>query len=105
MPLHIQKWERREGVDRDAFAKAALAVCRHARSLDGVRDARFYWANADTIGLAVNAETGAWGQNGTGLPTPDGAKALFGLSDLSRQTVSEIWGEAGIGEQAFRMSK
>ena len=105
MPLHIQKWERREGVDRDAFARAALGVCRHARSLDGVRDARFYWANADTIGLAVNAEPGAWGPNTVIQPTPDAAKALFGLSDLSRQTASEVWGEAGIGEQAFRMSQ
>ncbi|MCA9846072.1 MAG: hypothetical protein KC491_15580, partial [Dehalococcoidia bacterium] len=74
MPLHIQKWERREGVDRDQFARAALNVCRQARSVAGVRDARFYWANADTIGVAVSAEPGVWGPNSSSDPTPDGAR-------------------------------
>lgn len=104
MPLHVQKWERRPTSDRDALGRAALNVCRHARSQEGVRDARFYWANADTIGMIVNAEPGAWGQNSGRGPDAAGASALFGLSDLARQVSSEIWGEAAQGEQAYRMS-
>lgn len=105
MPLHLVKWERREGAERDAFGNAALAVCRHARSIDGVRSARFYWANADTIGLVVDAEPGAWGPNSGNGPTPDAAKNMFHLSDLSRQVSSEFWVEAGQGEQTYRMSR
>ncbi|MGE0601498.1 MAG: hypothetical protein AB7J35_18785 [Dehalococcoidia bacterium] len=53
----------------------------------------------------INAAPGAYGQNTTGSPTADAAKVLFGLSDLARNVTSEIWGEAGIGEQAYRLSK
>ena len=61
MPLHITKWERRDGADRDAFANAALTMSRFARSNEGVRNSRFYWADIDTIAILVDAEPGAWG--------------------------------------------
>lgn len=105
MPLHVAKWERRDGVDRDAFASGALALCRNARASDGVRSARFYWADIDTIAVLVDAEPGAWGQGSANTPTAEGAKAFFGMSDLSRNVSQEIWGEAGPGEELFRSAQ
>lgn len=105
MPLHLSKWERRAGSDRDMFGNAALNLCRVARSVDGVRSARFYWANADTVGFAVDAEPGAWGTGSAAPPNADQAKAMFALSDLARQTSAETWGEAGAGEAMYRSAR
>ena len=105
MPLHVGRWERRDGVDRDAFANAALAVCRNARATDGVRNSRFYWATIGQIAIPVGADAGAWGQGSGSGPTPEGGKAFFGISDVARVRSQEIWGEAGPGEEAYRLSK
>lgn len=105
MPLHVAKWERRDNADRDALGSAALTVCRNARGVDGVRNARFYWANPDTVAIMVDAEPGSWGPGSGSGPTPEGAKAMFGLSNLARMTSSETWGEARTGEEAYRMSR
>jgi hypothetical protein len=105
MPLHVTKWERRDGVDRDAFANGALAICRNARATDGVRNSRFYWATIDQIAVLVDADAGAWGPgSGTG-PTPEGTKVFFGMSDVAHMRSQETWGDAGPGEEAYRMSK
>ena len=66
MPLHVTKRERRDGADRDALGTAALTMCRFARSNEGVRNARFYWANIDTVAIIVDAEPGAWGPGAGG---------------------------------------
>ena len=104
MPLFISKWERRDGADRDALGRAALNVCRWARAQESVRDARFYWANADTVAFVTGVEPGGrWGI-GSGLPpTADGSRVQFALSDLARLGSSEEWQDANVGEQAFRM--
>lgn len=102
MPLFLSKHERRDNTDRDAMANAALDLCRATRALDGIRSARFYWANTDTIGLIVDAEAGAFGQGSGQTPSPAQAKAFFALSDLARPTSSETWGEAGAGAEMYR---
>ena len=105
MPLHVTKWERRDGADRDALGTAALTMCRFARSNEGVRNARFYWANTDTVAILVDADPGAWGPGSAGDPTAEGAQAIFGLSDLAHGVAQETWGEAGAGEALFRMKE
>ena len=40
--LHIGKYEMRSDADRDAFGHAALAVCKAAKSVEGVNDAKFF---------------------------------------------------------------
>ena len=106
MPLHVTKFERRDGVDRNEFGKGALNLCRVARSREGVRDARFYWANWDTVAVTVSAEPGAWGPgSGGGAPVPEVAKATAGMSDLGRMVYNETWGDAAMGEQAYLASK
>jgi hypothetical protein len=105
MPLHVTKHERRDGADRNEFGKAALNICRVARSREGVRDARFYWAGWDTIGIVINADIGAWGPgSGGGGPVPEVAKATRAMSDLARMVSNETWGDAAVGEQAYLMS-
>jgi len=102
MPLFLSKHERRDNADRDAMARAALDLCRVTRARDGVRSARFYWVNTDTIGLIVDAEAGSFGQGSAQTGSPAEAKAMFAFSDLARGTSSETWGEAGAGEQLYR---
>lgn len=92
-------------MDRDAFANAALTLCRNARASDGVRNSRFYWANIDTIAVLVEADPGAWGPGSGSQPTADGAKAFFAMSDLAHSRAQETWGEAGRGKETFRLSQ
>jgi hypothetical protein len=104
MPLFVSKWERRDGADRDALGRAALNLCRWARSQEGVRDARFYWAGTDTVAFVTTVEPGGrWGIGSGNPPTPDGSKVQFALSDLARVVANEAWADAATGEQSFRM--
>ncbi len=61
MPLHVYKYERRDDADRDDLGRAALAACRAARAVEGVRSSHFYWVDADTIATVTDAEAGAFG--------------------------------------------
>lgn len=102
MAIQITRWERRDNADRDALGHAALNHCRAVRATEGMRSARFYWANTDTIAVLADAESQEVFDR---PPTPDGAKAAFALSDLARPVGMERWMEPGAGEQAFRMSR
>ena len=100
--LHIGKYEMRSDADRNAFGLAALAVCKAAKNVEGVNDAKFFWVNPNLIGLIVDAEKGVWGSDAD--PTPETMKAFFDLADLSNQVSAEIWMSAGIGEERFNMT-
>ena len=99
--LHITKNEMRSDADRNAFGLAALAVCKAAKSTNGVNDAKFFWINPNLIGII--AEAGAWGADVD--PSADAMKAFFDLADLSNQVASEIWMSAGVGEERFNMAQ
>ena len=55
--LHIGKYEMRSDADRDAFGHAALAVCKAAKSVEGVNDAKFFWVNPNLIGIIAVSYT------------------------------------------------
>jgi len=99
MAILISRYERRDGVDRDAMARAALDVCRANRAAQGMRQARFYWVNADSIALMFDAESAEVFDH---QPSPDQARTMFGLADLARNVGIERWAEARDGEQAYR---
>ena len=101
--LHITKNEMRSDADRNAFGLAALAVCKMAKSINGVNDAKFFWINPNLIGIIVDAEAGAWGADVE--PSADAMKAFFDLADLSNQVSNEIWMSAGIGEERFNIAQ
>jgi hypothetical protein len=105
MPLHVNKYERLEGADRNALGLAALEACRAARSTPGVASSRFYWVNPNEIVILTDAEPGAWGPGSGNRPNARNAKALFGLFDLARQTVNETWVDARTGEENFKLTK
>ncbi|MCC6961564.1 MAG: hypothetical protein IT301_17075 [Dehalococcoidia bacterium] len=99
MAILISRYERRDAADRDALGRAALDVCRANRAVSGMRSARFYWTNTDTVALLLDAES----QEVFDRPgTPDQLRAAFALSDLARNVGSERWTSAGEGEAAFR---
>jgi hypothetical protein len=99
MPIGFTRWQRREGVDRNDFALAALEVCRRARTNPKVRGARFYWHNASEITLLVDGELGFDDYNPD--PDPEGVKAQFALDDLGILVESQTWGDAGAGTQTW----
>lgn len=101
MPLSISRWERRDNSDRDAFARAALDLCRAWRAEDGVRGARFYWASADTLVTMLDAESPEVFDR---QPNAMRGRALFALSDLARNLGNERWGDARTGEEAFHIA-
>ena len=47
--LHITKNEMRSDADRNSFGLAALAVCKAAKSAEGVNDAKFFWINPNLL--------------------------------------------------------
>jgi len=105
MPLHVSKFERMEGADRNSLALAALEACRAAREAPGVTSSRFYWVNPNEIAILTDAEPGAWGPGSGNAPNARNAKALFALADLARQTVFETWVDARAGEENYKLSR
>ena len=99
MDIGISRWERRDGVDRDQLGKAALAFCRAMRGFDGVHNARFYWANPDTVVVLTEADSA---EVLVRQASPDLARATFGLADLARQTGLESLFDARVAEATFR---
>ena len=105
MPLHVSKFERLDGADRNDLAQAALEACRAARATAGVTNSRFYWVNPNEIAILTDAEPGAWGPGSGNGPDPRNAKAIFVLSDLARQTVNETWVDARAGAETYNVSQ
>jgi len=99
MAILISRYERRDSADRDTMARAALDVCRANRAADGMRSARFYWINSDTLALMFDAESAEAFDR---PPSPDQARTGFALADLARNVGIERWIDAGVGEQAHR---
>ena len=102
MAMLVSYWERRDNADRERFGRAALDYCRAVRGQGGVRSARFYWLNPETLVLALDVESLEIGDR---LRTPEVAQAGFALADLARPTRMERWGDAGRGEELYRMSQ
>ena len=105
MPLHISKFERLENADRNDLALAALEACRAARTVPGVNDSRFYWADPNAVAIVTDAEPGAWGPGSGNQPDERNARAVFALADLARQTSTETWNDARSGEELYKSSQ
>lgn len=91
-------WERRDNADTIDFANAALAACRSIKARDDVISSRFYWYNPDTIVIWSEGEASAFEMP----PDPNGAKAVFALSDLSKNTMNWRLSDARFGEEIYR---
>jgi hypothetical protein len=98
MDVGYTRWERRDGADRNALAMAALEYCRAMREENGVSDARFYWSGVDTLSVLAHVESVDILNR---LTTPRLAKASFALADLARQTTTEAWFDAHVGEAMY----
>jgi hypothetical protein len=101
--LFVSKWRVNKGGDRATFGTLALAMCKQAKTEEGVGDARFYWCDANTIGFIVEAEAGRWGPGSN----PSGAtnKAIFALADISQVISDESWMSAKLGESNYESSR
>lgn len=98
MPNELWIFERRDDTNREALGNAALTMCRAWRAREGIRSARFYWHQADTVVLWIEAEEG-------GFNSPAGAdylRAGFELADLARTTLYLRMTEPRTGEEQYR---
>jgi hypothetical protein len=104
MPINYQRWERRDGVDRNEFALAVLDACRRTRATNPkVRSSRYYWADGgNTVAVLTEGEPGFNDYNPD--PDPDLGKALFRMNDLARMLDSQSWADAGLGTQNWERS-
>ena len=103
MPLHVDKYERRDSADRNDLGLAALEACRGAREAQGVITSRFYWVNPDEIAIITDAEPGAWGPGSANTAPPRAIKGLFALADLAKNTSTEVWSDARSGEETYKV--
>ncbi len=97
MPLHVSRFERFSGADRDQLGVAALEWCRSARESEGVNSSKYYWIDPNQIAIVTDAEPGAWGPGSNAQPNTRYVKAMFSLADLARNTSSETWADARAG--------
>lgn len=102
MPIQMQKWERRDGVDRNDFALAVLDLCRHMRgSNPKIRSARFYWADpGNTVVMLTDGEPGWDDYNPE--PNPETSAAMFRVADMGRLLDTENWADAGVGQRTWQ---
>lgn len=103
--LHVSRFERYPGADRNALAMAALEWCRAARAHDGVNDSRFYWIDPNEIAVVTDADPGSWGPGSGAQLSERAAKAVFGLADLARNTSTETWADARSGAEMFNRAQ
>jgi len=99
MAIMLTKWERRESTDREALGNAAFVLCREQRARPGVTGCRFFWTNPDEVAVLAEAESA---QVFDEPPNPEMNRALFGLADIARQTVTERWIDPRDGMAAYR---
>ena len=95
MPLQVTKWDRYPTSDRNTFGLAALNFCRALRTQPKIRNARFYWATANSVAVVVEGEPGCFDYNPE--PNPEVGKAAFALADLASPGTTEEWADAGVG--------
>ena len=101
MAFLLQHCDRRDTADRIEFGEAAYGLCRALRGGDGIRNARFYWVNADRIVILSEAESMA---DFDLPPKTEAASALFRLADLARFTDEERWFDPDVGADTHRMA-
>lgn len=100
MPAFISTHERREGVDRNDLAFAALQLCRRWRATDGVTAARYFWIDPSRIFVMVEGEGGSLNP-GSFNADPDNAAAAFALDDLARMTMNQGLADARAGQETY----
>jgi hypothetical protein len=104
MPLHVSKFERYSGANRDQLGIAALEWCRSARESEGVNSSRYYWIDPNQIAIVIDAEPGTWGTGSGAQPTARYIKAMFSLADLARNTSTETWADARAGSDVRQLA-
>jgi len=102
LAIQYTKWRLRPGADRARLGDLALDWCRYSRSIGGCRNARYYWADANSVAILQEFDTLA-----QAFPPPDGpgTKLAFQLSDVADRTVHEIWSDARAGTEAYQRSR
>ena len=94
-----QRWQLKQGGDRKKLGDLTMEMCRASRANEGVRNARYYWADANTVTVLVDYEHPQ--VIFSGAPTADGTRRGFAISDLADRTAWEVWQDARAGTDAY----
>jgi hypothetical protein len=103
MATVYSRWQLKPGASRQKLGDLALEMCRAARANEGVRSARYYWADANTITVLTDFENPS--RIFANPPTPEGTKRGFALADMAERLTWEVWSSAGEGTNANQLSK
>ena len=101
MAFLLQHCDRRDTTDRVEFGEAAYGLCRALQGSDGIRNARFFWVDADRTVVLTEADSM---EDFDGPPKPETASAMFRLADLTRFTDEERRFDPGVGGDTYRMA-
>ncbi|MEP7215684.1 MAG: hypothetical protein ABI782_05475 [Anaerolineaceae bacterium] len=103
MPLVYTRWQLKPGANRATLGDLVLDGCRAARANEGVRNARYYWADANSVVTLVDYEHA---RHVFAAPnTPEGAKRAFAIADLADREAWELWADARAGTEAYEQSR
>lgn len=97
------RWQLKQGADRKKLGDLALEMCRASRANEGVRNARYYWSDANTVTVLTDFEHPRFIFSGE--PTAEGAKRAFALADIADRTAWEVWQDARAGTDAYDISR
>ncbi len=101
MPLVYSRWQLKPGADRAKLGDLILENCRAAKANEGVRSARYYWADANTVVVLTDFEHQ---RHVFASPaTAEGTKRAFAISDLADRAAWELWADARAGTESYQM--
>jgi hypothetical protein len=103
MAIVYSRWQLKPGADRKALGDLALEMCRAAKGNEGVRSARYFWADSNTVTTLTDYEAPRYIFAGT--PTPEGTKRGFALSDIANRIDWEVWQDARAGTDAYERAR
>lgn len=103
MPTVYSRWQLKPGADRAKLGDLVLDACRMTRANEGVRNARYYWASANTVIWLADYEHSRFVY--ATPATPEGTKLNFAISDLADMTAWELWADARAGTEAYETSR
>ncbi len=104
MPMFMERWERRDGTDRNAMAQAALNRTRSLSELATSARVRFYWEDWDILMIVLeDPDIGDFRKVLGPLekPNPTVAGPAFALADLARRIDYFQGVEPAAGARAF----
>ena len=103
MPMRYHVWERRDGAEIHEVALAAESWCRSLRGQEQMVASRYWIRTLSQLAMLTESVPGS--DPLAVLRDREVAKGLFALEKLARNIVSEEWGDARAGTDAYQTAE